>query len=173
MTNFNQLLDSVDAAYAAHNDYFKANEANLDSQRLDELSRRIDQAHDEVTEALNPLNDELRRKLTDIAVERSKARPRKLRAWVDPKVIREDARKAAAEAKRSHKEYLDKLLIGERGEEWRPALQLEIDSQGGKCAECGEPLDVDQQMMGMPPNKICDTCCYERMDERNMGDRLL
>jgi hypothetical protein len=169
MTDFNQLLDDVDAAYVAHNDYFKANEANLDSQRLDELSRRIDQAHDEVCEALNPLDDELRRELTDLAVKRAKVRPRKLRPWVDPKVIREDARKAAAEMKHFGKEYCD----NPSNVEMRRERQLEIDSQGGKCAECGEPLDVYQQMMFEAPNMICDTCCIESMDERNMGDRML
>lgn len=56
---------------------------------------------------------------------------------------------------------------------WGRELQAAIDSQGGKCAECGEPLDVHQQMLFRPPNMICDTCCYEMSDYRNMGDRVL
>jgi hypothetical protein len=100
MTEFERLLDNVDAAYIAHNDYFKANENNLDDQRLAEFEKQIDEAHDKVDEALKPLDDELQRKLTDLAYERAKIRPRRLRPWVDPKVIREDARIAAAEQKR-------------------------------------------------------------------------
>ena len=44
MTEFEKLLDSIDAAYIAHNDYFKANESNLDDQRLAEFEEQIDEA---------------------------------------------------------------------------------------------------------------------------------
>lgn len=74
MTEFEKLLDSIDAAYIAHNDYFKANESNLDDQRLAEFEEQIDEAHDKADAALKPLNDELRRKLTDLAVERANPR---------------------------------------------------------------------------------------------------
>lgn len=79
-----------------------------------------------------------------------------------------------------HKEFLDnhylKRMSASERQQWeedRRHFQADIDSQGGKCAECGEPLDVDQQMMFTPPNMICDTCCYEMNDERNRGDRVL
>jgi hypothetical protein len=172
MTEFEKLLDNIDAAYIAHNDYFKANESNLDDQRLAEFEKTIDEAHDKVWEAIKPLNDELRRKLTDLTYERAKVRPRKLRTWVDPKVIRADARRSAADQKRrvwgnlSDSEREEMLQSGRR-------LPMQIDNQNGKCSECGEPLDIYQQMMGLPPNMICDTCCGEMFDHRNMGDRVL
>lgn len=95
-TSIKQLLDNVDAAYVAHNDYFTANESNLDYPRLAEFEKKIDEAHDQFWAAIKPLNDELRRELSHLACERAKVRPRKLRRWVDPKVIREDARRSAA-----------------------------------------------------------------------------
>jgi hypothetical protein len=173
MTEFEKLLDSVDAAYIAHNDYFKANESNLDDQRLAEFEEQIDEAHDKVWAALKPLNDKLRRKLTDLAHDRAKTRWRKLRRWVDPKVIREDARRAAAEQKRRVWGNLSDSEQEEMYQSWGCELQQDIDSQGGKCAQCGEPLDIHQQMLFRPPNMICDTCCYEMMHESNRGDRVL
>jgi hypothetical protein len=181
MTEFEKLLDSVDAAYIAHNDYFKANESNLDDQRLAEFEEQIDEAHDKVWAALKPLNDKLRRKLTDLAHDRAKTRWRKLRRWVDPKVIREDARRAAAEQKRSHKEFLDnhylKRMSASERQQWerdRRHHQAEIDEkQDGKCAQCGEPLDADQQGLFRPPNMICDTCVIESMHPNNEGARVL
>src|ERR1700757_1587940 len=74
MTEFEKLLDSIDAAYIAHNDYFKASERNLDDQRLAEFEKKIDEEHDKVDKALKPLDDELQRKLTDLAYERAKIR---------------------------------------------------------------------------------------------------
>jgi predicted transcriptional regulator len=171
MTKFERLLDNVDAAYIAHNDYFKANENNLDDQRLAEFEKQIDEAHDKVDEALKPLDDELQRKLTDLAYERAKIRPRRLRPWVDPKVIREDARIAAAEQKRRVWGNLSDSEREESYRSWGRELQQDIDSQGGKCAQCGEPLDIQQQMLFRPPDMICDTCCYEMFDDRNLGDR--
>ena len=50
-------------------------------------------------------------------------------------------------------------------EKQRRELQAEIEKQGCKCAECGGPLDVDQQMMGLPPNMVCDLCCEEWIDD--------
>jgi hypothetical protein len=135
--------------------------------------KQIDEAHDKVDEALNPLNDELRRELTDLAYERAKVRPRKLRVWVDPKVIREDARRAAAEQKRRVWGNVSDSEREEIYQSWGRELQQAIDSQGGKCAQCGEPLDIQQQMLFRPPDMICDTCCYEMMHESNRGDRVL
>jgi hypothetical protein len=173
MTEFEKLLDSIDAAYIAHNDYFKANESNLDDQRLAEFEEQIDEAHDKVWAALKPLNDKLRQKLIDLAHDRAKTRWRKLRRWVDPKVIREDARRAAAEQKRRVWGNLSDSEREEMYQSWGCELQQDIDSQGGKCAQCGEPLDIHQQMLFRPPNMICDTCCHEMMHESNRGDRVL
>jgi hypothetical protein len=88
------------------------------------------------------------------------------------KIIREDARKAAAEQKRRVWANLSDSEREEMYQSWGRELRIQIDKQNGKCAQCGEPLDIYQQMMGLPPNMICDTCCYEMMHESNQGVRV-
>jgi hypothetical protein len=56
---------------------------------------------------------------------------------------------------------------------WRNSAQAEIEKQNCKCAQCGGPLDIDQQMMGLPPNKICDFCCEEMIaDTEKYGEEV-
>jgi hypothetical protein len=97
-TKFEHLLDNIDAAYIAYNNHF---EKILHDQRLAEFSRRIDEAHDKVSDAIHAeTDDEVREKLTDLAKERAEARPHKTVPLIDPKVVRENARRHAEETKR-------------------------------------------------------------------------
>jgi hypothetical protein len=57
-------------------------------------------------------------------------------------------------------EYREKLRL-KCPPERRERAQAEIEKQNCKCAQCGGPLDIDQQMMFLPPNMICDFCCEE------------
>jgi hypothetical protein len=58
-------------------------------------------------------------------------------------------------------------------EKQRRELQAEIEKQDCKCAECGGPLDINQQMMFTPPNILCDFCCEEMIvDTEKYGEEV-
>jgi hypothetical protein len=180
MTEFKKLLDSIYAERIAHNDYFKANERNLDLKRLYGFEQRIYDMFDAAGEIIRAVGYDTpdAKRLQAIAAERAKLRPKKLLR--DPKVIREEARQHVEKTKRKHKEFFDnhylKRMSASEREEWEKGqshLQERIDSQGGNCTECGEPLDVNGQLVAWGRNNtlICETCTVESMEYH--GDPIL
>jgi hypothetical protein len=76
-------------------------------------------------------------------------------------LIRE-ARKTDPElAERLYRRKQERFRLRPRGEKARREEQAVIEQQCCKCAECGGPLDINQQMMLTPPNILCDFCCEE------------
>src|SRR5262249_43106756 len=57
-------------------------------------------------------------------------------------------------------EYRERLRL-KCPPELRELIQAKIEKQNCKCAGCGGPLDVDQQMIFDPPNMVCEFCCEE------------
>jgi predicted nuclease with TOPRIM domain len=67
----------------------------------------------------------------------------------------------------------ERFRLRPTGEKARQKRQAEIEQQGCKCAECGGPLDINQQMMGMPPNICCDFCCVEMIEDTDKYGELV
>ena len=83
---------------------------------------------------------------------------------------REKVVAAIDEARKTDPELAERLIL--RSEyrerlrlkcppELRELIQAKIEKQNCKCAGCGGPLDVDQQMIFDPPNMVCEFCCEE------------
>ena len=85
-----------------------------------------------------------------------------------------EARKTDPElAERLHRREQERFRLRPRGEKARRDQQAVIEQQGCKCAGCGGPLDINQQMMFTPPNILCDFCCEEMFaDTEKYGERV-
>jgi len=99
MKRFEKLLDNIDAAYVAHNKFFKEHIRWFDDDplplgKLAELDGRIEEAHNKLDKFMRAADGSWK-KLCDIASARAYARPRKMTRWLDPRVVREEARKHA------------------------------------------------------------------------------
>jgi hypothetical protein len=88
-------------------------------------------------------------------------------------LIRE-ARKTDPElAERLYRRKQERFRLRPRGEKARREQQAWIEQQGCKCAGCGGPLDINQQMMFTPPNILCDFCCEEMIvDTEKYGKEM-
>jgi len=86
----------------------------------------------------------------------------------------EEARKTDPElAERLYRRDRERFRLRPTGEKARRKLQAVIEQQGCKCAGCGGPLDINQQMMFTPPNILCDFCCEEMIaDTEKYGERV-
>jgi hypothetical protein len=179
VVEFEKLLDNLDAAYREHNDRFEKLEDEFRQTKynfeddldplasypeLAEFEKRIEEAHEAVSDAWRAANGKkLQDKLRDLAYERSYARPKKLTRWLDPKAVREAARKHVG---RTNHRVWGRLSINEvkKHREAAAECQAKIDAQGGKCIQCGEPIDIFQQMMTDREGHLrCDVCVNEEM----------
>ena len=76
-------------------------------------------------------------------------------------------------AERLYRREQERFRLRPSGEKARRELQAVIEQQGCKCAECGGPLDINQQMMFTPPNILCDFCCEEMIvDTEKYGKEM-
>ena len=102
--------------------------------------------------------------------------------WKPAQEAREKVQAAIDEARKIDPEWVERLI---RRAEYRERLRLKcppelreyfqakIEKQNCKCAQCGGPLDIDQQMMFLPPNMICDFCSEEMsVDARKYGKEV-
>ena len=90
--------------------------------------------------------------------------------WKPAQEAREKVQAAIDEARKIDPEWAERLI---RRAEYRERLRLKcppelreyfqakIEKQNCKCAGCGGPLDVDQQMIFDPPKMVCQFCCEE------------
>jgi hypothetical protein len=170
-TEFERLLDNLDAAYVAHNEFFEEHfskwwkdedDSALPLTELAEFDKRIEEAHKELDKCMRAANGDWH-KLSDIASARAHARPQKMTRWLDPKVVREEARKHAG--RQNHSVWNGKSLNElKKYREGSAECQAKIDAQGGKCIQCGEPIDIFQQMMTDRNGRLrCDVCINEEM----------
>ena len=85
-----------------------------------------------------------------------------------------EARKTDPElAERLYRRKQERFRLRPRGEKARREQQALIEQQGCKCAGCGGPLDINQQMMFLPPNILCDFCCEEMIvDTEKYGKEM-
>ena len=85
-----------------------------------------------------------------------------------------EARKTDPElAERLYRRKQERFRLRPRGEKARREEQAVIEQQGCKCAGCGGPLDINQQMMFTPPNILCDFCCEEMIvDTEKYGKEM-
>jgi hypothetical protein len=85
-----------------------------------------------------------------------------------------EARKTDPElAERLCRRKQERFRLRPRGEKARREQQAWIEQQGCKCAGCGGPLDINQQMMFTPPNILCDFCCEEMIvDTEKYGEEV-
>ena len=85
-----------------------------------------------------------------------------------------EARKTDPElAERLYRRKQERFRLRPRGEKARREEQAVIEQQGCKCAGCGGPLDINQQMMFLPPNILCDFCCEEMIvDTEKYGKEM-
>jgi hypothetical protein len=83
-----------------------------------------------------------------------------------------EARKTDPElAERLYRREQERFRLRPRGEKARREQQAVIEQQGCKCAGCGGPLDINQQTLFAPPNKLCDFCCEEMIvDTEKYGE---
>ena len=85
-----------------------------------------------------------------------------------------EARKTDPElAERLYRRDRERFRLRPIGEKAGRKLQAVIEQQGCKCAGCGGPLDINQQMMFTPPNILCDFCCEEMIvDTEKYGKEM-
>jgi hypothetical protein len=85
-----------------------------------------------------------------------------------------EARKTDPElAERLYRRDRERFRLRPIGEKAGRKLQAVIEQQGCKCAGCGGPLDINQQMMFTPPNMLCDFCWEEMIvDTEKYGERV-
>ena len=108
-------------------------------------------------------------KMTDELLKQAQEASEKVKAATD-EASKTDPELAERLTRRA--QYREKLQL-KCPPELREGVQAEIEKQNCKCAQCGGPLDIDQQMMFLPPNMICDFCSEEMsVDARKYGKEV-